>query len=684
MGAMTDAFGAAFRDYNTDGVPTSGPYKPIKSVIRQIGAQLDAKLPISVTDAPYNALPGLGDQTAKFALAAAAAVAAGRPLYIPGGTQPYIIVNWQPPSNLVLVGDGDSSVLRRPAGTLLNAPIAYFYQKSGVVIRDVKFDGDAANQVTGGHNLQFSECWNIQIDRVTATGAKTVAGGYGAGIVFVDGKDADHNTSSAIRNINAFGNDASGLFIDKARRLTVQGGNVSNNGRDGVFIGHYAFPPEFDVQQAITVADMQAHGNGTTGTGSGITVLGNIVGGTPSQPFYDVLPAHSRQIIITGNNCSFNRSYGIAYQGAFGTVSGNTCYRNGSSVNNGNFLFNAYASTFTGNASEDAAYFGVDAGASWWCTVTGNQITRSGVTSGFGGIDINIGASVGCLVSSNTITQAGAIQTTGIYVSGLDSDGVSSYNWSGAKALIANNIIFVNASSDSAGIVVINGFDFAEVNDNAVYGAAAGKAFVLSVHTVKQRGNTDFTNIIPNSASGTAASASTMIISDVGETFYVSGTTNIANIRTASQALWDGKLRSVFMTNNGSGYDPLNPPSTANGGITVAAGPGSGFVAVAAVSNQGRILGVIPSNYGSGFTSASPQAITFAPPISGTTATGTPVIGCDNQEGRKISLLFQGALTAIDGGNLALDGNFTTTANASILELRGAYGRWFETSRKTV
>lgn len=42
MGEITDAFNTQFRDYNTDGVPSSGAYKPQKPGIRTIGALIDA------------------------------------------------------------------------------------------------------------------------------------------------------------------------------------------------------------------------------------------------------------------------------------------------------------------------------------------------------------------------------------------------------------------------------------------------------------------------------------------------------------------------------------------------------------------------------------------------------------------------------------------------------------------
>jgi len=42
VGAVANAFNIAWRDYNTDGVPASGPFKPIKSVLRGLGPIIEA------------------------------------------------------------------------------------------------------------------------------------------------------------------------------------------------------------------------------------------------------------------------------------------------------------------------------------------------------------------------------------------------------------------------------------------------------------------------------------------------------------------------------------------------------------------------------------------------------------------------------------------------------------------
>src|SRR6478735_4045464 len=43
MAEITDKFNEAFRNFNTESIPSSGVYEPVKSVIRQIGPLIDTK-----------------------------------------------------------------------------------------------------------------------------------------------------------------------------------------------------------------------------------------------------------------------------------------------------------------------------------------------------------------------------------------------------------------------------------------------------------------------------------------------------------------------------------------------------------------------------------------------------------------------------------------------------------------
>lgn len=83
-------------------------------------------------------------------------------------------------------------------------------------------------------------------------------------------------------------------------------------------------------------------------------------------------------------------------------------------------------------------------------------------------------------------------------------------------------------------------------------------------------------------------------------------------------------LLGFSISNAGSGYDDMDPPSTANGGITISGGGGSGVVVVATTSG-GVITGFTFSNYGSGYVVA--PSVVIAPPVSGTQAVVTAILG---------------------------------------------------------
>jgi hypothetical protein len=268
--------------------------------------------------------------------------------------------------------------------------------------------------------------------------------------------------------------------------------------------------------------------------------------------------------------------------------------------------------------------------------------------------------------------------TTAVQAPGIDGEGPSFYNWRGSNVAISGGNILMNAETSSVGVYITRGMGLATVRDVVVRGAVAdGKAFVLETRFIRQFNNVDERVIAADTVTVQVASAATLIIPDVGERFFVSGTTGINTIRTQSQNTWHQKVRDVAMTNLGGGYDADNPPT-----VSITGGGGSGATATAAVSNNGTVIGAIITDPGSGYTSP-PSVSIDSPPGAGVVATGVAVVGCNNQDGRQIELLFQGALTVSDGSNLSLNGTFNSVANQSILVLRGAYGSWYEVCRAT-
>lgn len=75
---FTASFAAAFRDYNTDGVPGTGPFDPVKAAIRALGVDLDKSVGWSMTAEQYGAAgDGISVDTAALNSAAVALSALG-------------------------------------------------------------------------------------------------------------------------------------------------------------------------------------------------------------------------------------------------------------------------------------------------------------------------------------------------------------------------------------------------------------------------------------------------------------------------------------------------------------------------------------------------------------------------------------------------------------------------------
>jgi hypothetical protein len=115
--------------------------------------------------------------------------------------------------------------------------------------------------------------------------------------------------------------------------------------------------------------------------------------------------------------------------------------------------------------------------------------------------------------------------------------------------------------------------------------------------------------------------------------------------------------------------------------VVFTGGGGSSAAGTAKLNNEGQVVGVEITNAGSGYTSTPTLSFSGGTVTSGSTdPAGSVLINCHNQEGRQINILFQNALTVLDGSNLNLVGNLVTTT-ATSLSLRGAYGAWYEQYR---
>jgi hypothetical protein len=615
------------------------------------------------------------NHTTYLANAMAAAAATNHTLYIPAGTYP--VDNLIIPSTVNLVGDGmGKTVIQRIASAADNNSVASITSSTGNHIMDITFDGNSSNQTNAAHTVVVTGSINIYFERCEFMNSKVVSGGFGNGLLITGGTGTTSVYGFTKVNHCRFHNNGN---LDLQLNTTWYY-DISHNyfygSNGGIAIENYVYPPVSDVQDYGIIAYNQIYNQ----TGNGLWLMGyTLSGGTITAPVFGETTPPSRHVTIIGNVVNLCTSYGIAVQGANFSVVGNTVHNCGSTSGVGaGILFNTWASTLTGNTIRDNANFGCDAGGSVDCSITGNQFQWNGTTAGIAGcVDLNLGAARSVIVTGNEIVQAGSLNMTAIAAPGVDGNGTTPFPTRGSRIVINDNFITLNSNAATVGIYVYRQMNEATVKNNVVNGAQGlNQAYILECSNLNHSGNMDTYwygsgSVVPN-----IASAATTLIPDTGESLYITGTTGITSIQTRSSNVYNGAVRDVQISNGGSGYSYSSPPT-----VTFSGGGGSGAAATAQVDYAGSVVAVSFTSFGSGYTSA--PTVTFSAPTSGTTATGTVTIGCTNFEGREISLMFQGACTVTPGSNLCLNGTFTSTANQSILKLRGAYGNWYEVSRCT-
>jgi hypothetical protein len=609
----------------------------------------------------------VGDGVTNDTVAIQAACNTASAIFFPSGT--YLVNNLDIPSDTCLYGaDNEKSIIKRINNGTGNTFIGVS-NKSNIKFSNLQIDGNKDNQTNAAHNISIFGCEQATVEYCLIKNAKAVSGGFGAGIAFVEGTN-DSEVEQSLVSFNTIEScDNAGIYISKDSFISITD-NLLKSNSDGVVVINFVFPPVQYVQNYFTITNNRCLFN----TGTGIRFVGFYTGGTSSFPIQGPGMPPQKGVVISNNICKSNGQYGIAYQGYGATITGNFVEANGTTSSDGGILVNAWGTTVTGNSVLDNSAYGIDGGGSVQCLFNSNVISYQGNTSGLSATGINIGGTVDCQAVGNILENNGGANSASIYASGWEFGGNTYFDQLGARLLIANNQIKLSTPG-ALGIYFNHGFDNVTLTGNQVNGGAANNSYILrggsNEFKISPNNNIDWDNgglLIP------VASASTLIIPDVGNDFIVTGTTGITKILTNSANIFDGRVRFVQMINNGTGYSPSSPPS-----VTFSAPP-SGITATgtALVSNSGRVIGVQITDPGSGYTSA--PTVTFG---SGA-ATGTARIGCDNFTSRTIILRFTGGvLTVTQGNNLQINGNFTSAAGGvSILELTGAFNTWYEISRR--
>jgi hypothetical protein len=590
---------------------------------------------------------------------------AGRSVYIPKGT--YIVTSLTGISNIEILGENqDSSIFKRKNADAGASPMFNFTSKNKIKISNCTFDGNKLSQSNTQAILNFDACENININNCTITNAKT-----NNGINLTNGTGGTNEEQITIQNSIIKNCDGDAIYVSKTFFVEVDNNLLTNNGSSGVVAINYVFPPVASVQNYISVTDNMIIGNGQ----SGISFIGAYVGGSSGAPIPGTSVPPQKGVIISGNTCISNDYYGIVFQGYGGVIDGNYCEKNGASVAYGGINAGlCEATSVTNNVCHDNYAWGIDVGGSINCLCNSNVVTYTGLTSGSPSVvGINFGGSVLSQCVGNTLSYNGTAGHSSIYVSGVEF-GAGYLEIIGANVTIADNTVTL-LTNTALGIYITNGTNNVSLNNNQVYGAGAGNAFKLeggaTSFDMVNKSNIDWSNgnVLPS-----VASAATTVLPDNCETFQITGTTGITTLYTTSANLYKQGVRFVQITTQGSGYNPASPPS-----VTFSP-PSSGTTATgtALVSNGGKVIGVGITNIGTGYTSATPPSVTFG---SGS-ATGTAIVGCNNYQSRIVTLIFSDALIITSGNNISLETATFTTRAGSTISFMGAFGNWYEVSRK--
>lgn len=609
----------------------------------------------------------IGDGVADDTAAIQAACANSADVFFPAGV--YLVNNLNIQSNTSLYGEkNNQSIIKRKNNDATATPMFNFSNKQNIKFSNLTFDGNKANQTVAQVIFNFDACETVTIDSCTIKGA------FGNnGVNLTNGTGGSNEEEIRITNSTIKDCDSDAIYVSKTSFVVIDNNLLKDNGSSGFVAINYVFPPVQFVQNYMTITNNRVLSNGK----SGITFIGAYVGGTALLPIPGADTPPQKGVIISNNICVSNGEYGIAYQGYGGAITHNYCEKNGAGVAFGGInaaLCNA--TSVSNNVCFDNHSWGIDVGGSINSSCNNNIVSYTGLSSGSASVvGINFG---GCQLSQcvgNTLSYNGGAGCSSLYVSGIEF-GTGYFETIGSNVTIADNTITL-LSSSAFGVYITNGTNGVSLQNNQVYGAAAGNAFKLqggaTSFDLLNKSNADWNNGGPLPS---VASAATTVLPDVGETFIITGTTGITTLHTVSSNLFKEGVRFVQMTNQGSGYNPASPPS-----VTFSP-PGAGTTAtgVALVSNGGKLIGVNITNQGSGYSPGSPPSVTFG---GAGGAVGLPIVGCNNFQARTVTLLFTGGLTVTSGSNLQLASNFTSSGGGgSTLTLMGAFGSWYEVSRK--
>ncbi len=289
------------------------------------------------------------------------------------------------------------------------------------------------------------------------------------------------------------------------------------------------------------------------------------------------------------------------------------------------------------------------------------------------------GHTTGAIITSNDVNPDGGDQniTENVIMTGAAGFGIIWRSGGGArisrnKILSGSNAIFINADlpTSTSDLFIENN----SIENQAGSGIAIARASGIGgVTSVSINGNQFAGVLTPVQGSGIPAS----FISDlqiVNNQFQLIGGTGVTLANVTDPTVMNNKFNVVSGTPIG-----INIASTCTGGLV-----GNNTFRGTYSSKVTMSSTTVNTTVGTGTATVASAAAIALPLecsvfiISGTTS--ITAIGAGGWAGRTAKLIFQGALTLTDGGNLKLGGNFVTTAD-DVISLTCDGTNWYEVAR---
>ena len=587
---------------------------------------------------------GVTDDTAAFV----AAVQSGRPVRLSAAT--YMISGqWTiTRPGTVLLGTPGLSVLRRAAqsGGAWIAIQADGFRADGVV-----FDANQAGvpQESWGVTVA-ANCLAVEFHRCAFLNAAGAV--LGCGLTFLASYPAQ--CRHVVRDCAFSGNAAHGLWVQACAGVLVAECRAWGNAKYGLCVDYN------DASFVQKVRLVQVVGNRCWANDRGIAV-GNFNATNTNPPVWGNQNPDALTVLVAGNICHDNNSYGIAVSGWGLSVQDNLLSGNGLAMQGGGgLLSNASQTRVAGNTVTGTATYGIDVGGSANCDVSGNMVAQAM-------IGLNCGGSSNLRVAGNVVQDC---TSWAVVVENVEADAFGRNFGLTCQGLALTDNWIGLPNTSAGGIVLRDGAQGVLIARNCFLGGDVTNCLSLLTDSVLVEGNR--WNFVPRLICnpGNAAGVQQLVFPDIADTVMVtSAPAGVQSMLSTSQARVAGAIGFIRVTAGGQGY------TTATVAVQ---GSGTGATAQAVLAN-GSVIGIALTAGGSNYGAMGTQ-VAVAITGDGTGAQAVAYAGLPVPEERRIVVRCNCEVRFARSGSWPVQDNALGTdldvpANAS-MGWSGAWNTW--------